>query len=126
MYGYCRTSPHWHRAGGCGSSFGCCHRYSSEEFPEKDGVPLFSLRTVLVHTEEGIRFDLFAESRTDAVCRDICVTVETGGAPVVLTAADAAVTACPGGFTVCLGDLGAGDTVCVHTQITDAQLSDAL
>lgn len=91
-----------------------------EEFPEKDGVPLFSLRTVLVHTEEGIRFDLFAESRTDAVCRDICVTVETGNAPVVLTAADAAVTACPGGFTVCLGDLGAGDTVCVHTRIAEA------
>jgi hypothetical protein len=91
-----------------------------EEFPEKDGVPLFSLRTVLVHTEDGIRFDLFAESMTDATCRDIRVTVETGGAPVVLTAADAAVTACPGGFTVCLGDLGAGDTVCVHTRIAEA------
>lgn len=88
-----------------------------EEFPEKDGAPLFNLRTVLVHTEEGIRFDLFAESLTEDVCRDIRITVKTGGAPVTVRATDAEILPDRDAFTVCMGDLAAGDTVCVHAQI---------
>ena len=41
-----------------------------EEFSEKDGAPLFSLCTVPVHTENGIRFDLFAETLAAADCEN--------------------------------------------------------
>jgi len=88
-----------------------------EEFPERDGVPLFSLRAILVHKEDGVRFDLFAENSTDIPYDDLCVTIDCGGAPLQIKASDGAVTRQGDTFTVHMGKLDAWSTICVHAYI---------
>jgi hypothetical protein len=88
-----------------------------EEFPEQDGKALFSLRTALVHTEEGIRFDLFAENVGNVDYDDLCVTVNVGNAPVTVTAKNSEVIREENGFTVRLGKLAAKTTICTYAYI---------
>ena len=88
-----------------------------EEFPEQDGKALFSLRTALVHTEEGIRFDLFAENVGNVDYDDLCVTVNVGNAPVTVTAKNSEVIRKQNGFTVRLGKLAAKTTICTYAYI---------
>ena len=88
-----------------------------EEFPEKDGTPLFSLRTALVHREDGIRFDLFPENSSPVSYEDVRVTVDLGGAPVTLTASDAEILRQGDRVTVRFPLLPARTTLCAHLHI---------
>jgi hypothetical protein len=88
-----------------------------EEFPEQNGKALFSLRTALVHTEEGIRFDLFAENVGNVDYDDLCVTVNVGNAPVTVSAKNSEVIREQNGFTVRLGKLAAKTTICTYAYI---------
>ncbi len=99
---------------------GITHNASAffEEFPEKNGEKLFSLRAIAVHQEDGVQFDLFAENRSDVSYDDVCVAVETGGAPVRLTASDAEVTQEGGRFLIRLGALPGKATILKHARIT--------
>ena len=88
-----------------------------EEFPTGNGVPLFSLRTALVHREDGIRFDLFLENASDVSYDGVCVTVSCGEAPVELTSPDAEITGEKGSFAVRLKALTARTTICAHIHM---------
>lgn len=94
-----------------------------EEFPEKDGVPLFSLRTAIVHREDGIRFDLFAENASAISYDDVCVAVKCGGAPVTLTASDGEVTYNGDSAVIHMKSLASRTTVCVHVHIGKKPIS---
>ena len=88
-----------------------------EEFPEKDGTVPFSMRAILVHERDGIRFDVFAENRTDISYEDVRVAADPGTSRVRLTSSDAEITAENGRFILRLGALPGRSTVCRHVRI---------
>ena len=88
-----------------------------EEFPEQNGKPLFSLRTIIVHKEDGVRFDLFAENVGNVDYDDLCVTIDFGDAPLTITSKDGEIVKTENGYIVKMGKLGAKTTICTYTTI---------
>ncbi len=88
-----------------------------EEFPGRNGSPLFSLRAIAVHEKEGVRIDMFAENRAVSSLGAVTVRIDLGKAPVTVSSSDADI-ACSDGFcTVPLGTLDGKSTVCVHLHM---------
>ena len=88
-----------------------------EEFPGRNGSPLFSLRTIAVHEKDGVRIDMFAENRAVSSLGAVTVRIDLGKAPVTVSSSDADI-ACSDGFcTVPLGTLDGKSTVCVHLHM---------
>lgn len=88
-----------------------------EEFPEKDGKKQFSLRAIVVHQKDGVRFDLFAENRWDIDYDHVCVTVKGLPESVHLTASDASVFCNGSDYVIHMGKLSARSTSCIHAYI---------